>query len=70
MAAIPKPERRYIQAVAVLSLKAGSPKWGPCGAFREWLQKIAGLNPNLRVVTCTDEGLTSACVEAAKAFGF
>ena len=70
VAAIPKLERRHIQAVAVLSLKAGRPELGPCGACQEWLQKMAEVNPDLRVVTFTDEGLTSVCVEAAKAFGF
>lgn len=66
-AALPTLERRHLQAVAVLSLGT-NPELGPCGACQEWLQKMADVNPDLRIVTFTDEALTQVCVEAAKDF--
>lgn len=35
----------------------------PCGACNEWLKKIAEVNPQLRVVTFTDEHCRGIYVE-------
>ncbi len=51
LVALPTMERSDIQAVAVLGLKDGSPRLGPCGACTEWLKKMAEANPDLRVIT-------------------
>lgn len=63
-ATLPSLERRHIEAVAVLSL-SDAPRLGPCGACREWLQKMAEANPDLRVVTFEDEALSRVFVEPA-----
>ena len=47
--------REEIQCVAVLSLRPGRPRLGPCGACSEWLRKVAEINPDFKVLTFDDE---------------
>ena len=60
----PELLRQQIQCVAVLSLREGKPRLGPCGACSEWLRKVSEINPDLKVVTFNDEGLLEMFVES------
>ena len=64
LAHLPMLHRRQIEAVAVLSL-SGKARLGPCGACREWLLKVAEVNPDLRVITFDDVDATRVIVEPA-----
>lgn len=55
--------RSQIRAVAVLSMRPGRPRLGPCGACNEWLRKVAEVNPDFKLVTFADEDATQLFVE-------
>lgn len=68
----PDLPRRDFVCVAVLAVTLGDEKASssrnpidPCGACREWLLKIANVNPDFRVLTFTDERLSDVFVKEA-----
>ena len=63
LAANPELKRENILCVAVLSLGKKGPTLGPCGACREWLLKVAEVNPDFSVLTFEDEDCTKTYIE-------
>jgi cytidine deaminase len=74
---MPALDRERIEAIAVLGLPLehegnappedpfipGPNPLSPCGACREWLLKIAEVNPDFRVITFADEDLSHVHVD-------
>ena len=60
----PMLRRDDILCVAVLSLsESKGARLGPCGACREWLQKLAETNPEFSIITFADHACSKVYIE-------
>ena len=60
----PMLRRDDILCVAVLSLsESKGAQLGPCGACREWLQKLAETNPEFSIITFADHACSKVYIE-------
>jgi cytidine deaminase len=62
LVAHPRLQRADVVAVAVVGLSGAAPRLGPCGACREWLAKVAEVNPELQVLVFDGPELGQAYV--------
>jgi cytidine deaminase len=60
----PLLKREDILCVAVLCLKENKPTLGPCGACKEWLSKVAEVNPEFSVITFKNDDCSEVFIDS------